>query len=53
MIEVRELRKEFRIFRHHRGAWGALRNLVTREFTTVRAVDGVSFNIQAGELSAI
>ena len=50
MIEVRELRKEFRIFRHHRGGWGALRNLVTREFTTVRAVDGVSFNIQAGEL---
>ena len=50
MIEVRDLRKEFRVYRHHRGGLGALRNLVTREFTSVRAVDGVSFDIKAGEL---
>lgn len=50
MIEVRELSKEFRVYRHHRGGLGALRNLFTREFSTVRAVDRVSFDIQAGEL---
>jgi ABC-2 type transport system ATP-binding protein len=50
MIEVRELRKEFRVYRHHRGGFGALRNLVTREFISVRAVDGVSFDIAGGEL---
>lgn len=50
MIEVRELRKEFRIYRHHRGGLGALRNLVTREFRSVLAVDGISFDIRAGEL---
>ncbi len=50
MIEVRELTKEFRMYRHHRGGLGALRNLVTREYTTVRAVEGVSFDIAAGEL---
>ncbi|MGE5603521.1 MAG: ABC transporter ATP-binding protein, partial [Nitrososphaerales archaeon] len=50
MIEIRELRKDFRIYRHHRGGLGALRNLITREFSTVHAVDGVSFDIQAGEL---
>lgn len=50
MIEVRELRKEFRVYRHHRGGLGALRNLVTRQFSSVRAVDGVSFDIKDGEL---
>jgi ABC-2 type transport system ATP-binding protein len=50
MIEVRELRKEFRVYRHHRGGFGALRNLATREYSTVRAVDGISFDIAAGEL---
>lgn len=50
MIHVRDLRKEFRVYRHHRGALGAVRNLVTREHQITRAVDGVSFDIAAGEL---
>ncbi len=50
MIEVRELRKEFRVYRHHRGGFGALRNLLTRQFITVHAVDSVSFDIKTGEL---
>lgn len=50
MIEVRDLRKEFRVYRHHRGGFGALRNLVTREYRSVHAVDGISFDIRAGEL---
>jgi ABC-2 type transport system ATP-binding protein len=50
LIQVTDLHKEFRVYRHHRGALGALRNLFTREHRTVRAVDGVTFGIQAGEL---
>lgn len=50
MITVTELSKEFRVYRHHRGGLGALRNLVTREYHVVRAVDRVSFHIGAGEL---
>ncbi|MGH2593933.1 MAG: ABC transporter ATP-binding protein [Anaerolineae bacterium] len=50
LIQVTDLRKEFHIFKHHRGARGAIRNLFTRERRTVHAVDGVSFTIDAGEL---
>ena len=50
MIRVDNLHKEFRVYKHHRGGMGALRNLVTREFHVVRAVDGVTFHIKPGEL---
>ncbi len=50
IISVHGLCKEFRVYRHHRGVWGALRNLVTREYRVVRAVADVSFSLQAGEL---
>jgi ABC-2 type transport system ATP-binding protein len=50
MIHVANLHKDFRVYRHHRGALGAFRNLTTRAYHTVSAVDGVSFNIAAGEL---
>ena len=50
IISVANLHKEFKVYRHHRGALGALRNLVTREYHVVKAVDGVTFTIQPGEL---
>ncbi len=50
LIETRDLVKEFRVFRHRRGALGAIRNLFSREYRVVRAVDGVSLAIAAGEL---
>ena len=49
MIEVLKLEKNFRVARHHRGMLGALRNLVETDYDVVRAVDGVSFQIAAGE----
>ncbi|MBN2003976.1 MAG: ATP-binding cassette domain-containing protein [Anaerolineae bacterium] len=50
IIHVKALHKHFKISRHHRGPWGVLRNMFTREYSVVRAVDGVSFEIAAGEL---
>jgi len=50
IIQVQKLSKHFKVFKHHRGTMGALRNLFSRQHTTVRAVDEISFEIQPGEL---
>ena len=50
IIEVENLRKDFRTFRRREGVWGALQNLFVREYVTVHAVDNISFTIGAGEM---
>lgn len=50
IIRVDHLRKEFKIARRKEGAFGALRTLFSREYTTKVAVDDVSFAIEPGEL---
>ena len=50
IIKVTNLQKYFKVAKHQRGLWGALRSLITREYELVRAVDGISFEIQPGEL---
>ena len=50
LIEVDDLTKEFRTFRRREGVLGALQNLFVREYTTVHAVDHVSFTIEPGEM---
>ena len=50
MIRVENLSKHFKVFKHHRGAMGTLRNLFTRQYNLVQAVNGLSFEIQPGEL---
>ncbi|MBN1583908.1 MAG: ATP-binding cassette domain-containing protein [Anaerolineae bacterium] len=50
IITANNLQKYFKVFKHHRGTFGALRNLFTREYNLVRAVDGITFDIRAGEL---
>ena len=50
IISVANLRKEFKVFYHHQGALGAIRNLLTREHRLVKAVDGITFDIEPGEL---
>ena len=50
IITVSRLHKDFRVYKHHRGLAGAFRNLFTREFRTVNAVNDVSFSIERGEL---
>jgi len=50
MITVNQLEKQFQVSKHRSGLAGALRNLVAREYNTVRAVDGISFSVPAGQL---
>ena len=42
--------KYFQVRKHHKGRFAALRNFVTRESTTVKAVDDISFSVKPGEL---
>ncbi len=49
LIRVRGLRKEFRVFDHDRGLLGAVRNLFRSTGRVVAAVDGLEFEIEAGE----
>ncbi len=50
IVAVENLCKDFQSFRRREGVWGALQNLFVREYVTVRAVDGVSFSIEPGEM---
>jgi len=50
MIHVANLNKHFKVSTHHQGFWGAWRNLFTSAGHLVRAVDGISFDVQPGEL---
>ncbi|MDT0317649.1 ABC transporter ATP-binding protein [Streptomyces millisiae] len=52
MIEAQELTKVFRVRATRPGLWGAVRGLFTGETTEVRALDGVSFRVPAGERTA-
>ena len=50
VIVVEDLRKSFRVAKHHRGAFGAVRNLFERRYAEVRAVDGIAFSVERGEM---
>ena len=49
-IVVENLVKTFRVAERQPGTWGAVKGLVRRRYRTVRALDGVSFALGAGEL---
>ncbi len=50
VVEVAELTKVFRVPEREAGLRASLRSLVNRKWREVRAVDGISFTIQAGEV---
>ena len=52
IIEAQGLTKTYRVFQKNDGLLGALRGLYRREYKEVRAVDGVSFAIEPGEVVA-
>src|SRR4051794_30644186 len=49
MISVRDLHKHYQVHKRPPGLKAALRSLFHRSYTSVKAVDGISFDIQPGE----
>src|SRR5215469_12347445 len=52
IIETKDLTKVYRVSQKKEGLLGAVRGLYQREYKEVRAVDGVSFAIEPGEMVA-
>ncbi len=50
IVEVADLRKTFYVPKRQNGFFGSLRGLAVRDYREVRAVDGISFRIQRGEM---
>ena len=49
MIKVDALTKVYRVPQKEPGFWGSVKSLYAREYKDVRAVDGVTFEVAAGE----
>src|SRR5512136_3183557 len=49
-VVVENLVKTFSIAERSPGVWGALRGLAHRRHRTVRALDGITFSMEPGEL---
>lgn len=49
-IEVRKLKRYFKVYKRSPGIFSALGSIFKREFSEVRAVDDISFEINQGEL---
>lgn len=50
MIEVSNLEKHFTLRKNHKGQFAALRNFMTNETNTIKAVDAINFKVQKGEI---
>ncbi len=48
-IHVDKLVKEYRVHQREGGVWASLASVFRRRYTAARAVDGLSFDIRAGE----
>jgi len=49
MISVRDLSKHYRVHKRPPGLAAAVRSLFHRSYTTVKAVDGITFEVRPGE----
>lgn len=50
IIETKQLTKEFRVFRRREGLRGAIADLFQRDYRILRAVDGLDFRVEQGEI---
>jgi ABC-2 type transport system ATP-binding protein len=50
LIKVSNLRKEFQIAKKQSGFWSRIRGIFTNDYETKVAVNGISFDIQQGEM---
>ena len=49
-VEAVNLVKEFRTFQRREGLWGSVRDLFSRNYTRLKAVDSVTFTLRPGEM---
>lgn len=49
-IQIRDLTKHYRVLKRREGLSGSIRDLLSRNYKTVKAVDGISLTIEPGEL---
>ena len=50
LIKVTGVSKVFKTYDHKEGVWGGIQNLFVRKSREIRAVDNISFSIDAGEM---
>lgn len=50
LIHIQDLTKHFRVLNRRPGLGGAFRDLFSGDYRTVKAVDGISLDIEAGEI---
>ncbi|MBQ1464962.1 MAG: ATP-binding cassette domain-containing protein [Ruminococcus sp.] len=50
IIEIKNVTKEFKVLNRRDGLKGSIKDLFSRDYKTVRAVDNISMSIQQGEI---
>ena len=50
IIEIKNVTKEFKVLNRREGLKGSIKDLFSRDYKTVRAVDNISMSIQQGEI---
>lgn len=50
IIKIRNVSKEFKVLNRHEGLKGSLRDLFSRDYKIIRAVDNISMSIVQGEI---
>lgn len=50
IIEIKNITKEFKVLNRREGLKGSIRDLFSRDYKIVRAVDNISMSIQQGEI---
>jgi ABC-2 type transport system ATP-binding protein len=50
LIQIQNLNKHFKILNRREGLGGAFQDLFSGDYRTVKAVDGISYDIEAGEI---
>ncbi len=50
IIELKNVTKEFKVLNRHEGLKGSIKDLFSRDYKVIRAVDNISLNVAQGEI---
>lgn len=50
IIEIKNITKEFKVLNHREGIKGSIKDLFSRDYKIIRAVDNISMNVKQGEI---